>query len=166
MRPLRTWFYRFLSPLIRIRLAPAAHLSFGSKLCQSCDMIRATADNYPLILARSPTNNRLKTGGLLMKAKQARIDDAKLGAITCDPFPASQKIYLSGKISSFHSSSLAPSDSDTHPTTRWRRKGCDPQSSCHRLRHQWPLHRPIDSNRHSPRLVPHPVRVDPCSWGR
>ena len=33
-----------------------------------------------------------------MKAKQARIDEGKLGAITCDPFPASQKIYAPGKI--------------------------------------------------------------------
>ncbi len=33
-----------------------------------------------------------------MKAKQATIDDARLGSITCDPFPASQKIYLPGKI--------------------------------------------------------------------
>ena len=33
-----------------------------------------------------------------MKAKQARIDEGKLGAITCDPFPASQKIYAPGNI--------------------------------------------------------------------
>ena len=33
-----------------------------------------------------------------MKAKQARIDEGKLGAITCDPFPASRKIYAPGKI--------------------------------------------------------------------
>jgi phosphomethylpyrimidine synthase len=50
-----------------------------------------------------------------MKAKQATIDDAKLGAITCDPFPASQKIYRPGKI---HPSIRVPLRQVTQTPTR------------------------------------------------
>ncbi len=50
-----------------------------------------------------------------MKAKQARIDEGKLGAITCDPFPASQKIYAPGKI---HPSIRVPLRQVTQTPTR------------------------------------------------
>ena len=52
-----------------------------------------------------------------MKAKQAMIDDSKLGAITCDPFPASQKIYLPGKL---HPSIRVPFRQVTQTPTRQR----------------------------------------------
>ena len=50
-----------------------------------------------------------------MKAKQARIDEGKLGAITCDPFPASRKIYAPGKI---HPSIRVPLRQVTQTPTR------------------------------------------------
>ncbi len=50
-----------------------------------------------------------------MKAKQARIDEGKLGAITCDPFPASQKIYAPGNI---HPSIRVPLRQVTQTPTR------------------------------------------------
>ena len=52
-----------------------------------------------------------------MKAKQARIDEVKLGTITCDPFPASQKIYVPGNI---HPSIRVPLRQVSQTPTRQR----------------------------------------------
>ena len=52
-----------------------------------------------------------------MKAKQARIDEVKLGTITCDPFPASQKIHVPGNI---HPSIRVPLRQVSQTPTRQR----------------------------------------------
>ena len=52
-----------------------------------------------------------------MKAKQARIDEVKLGTITCDAFPASQKIYVPGNI---HPSIRVPLRQVSQTPTRQR----------------------------------------------
>ena len=52
-----------------------------------------------------------------MKAKQARIDEVKLGTITCDPFPASQKIFVPGNI---HPSIRVPLRQVSQTPTRQR----------------------------------------------
>ncbi len=67
-----------------------------------------------------------------MQTKQAKVDEARLGAITCGPLPASRKVYLPGTLHPFLRVPMREiAQTPTQQHGLWQSKGG--QSSRHRL---------------------------------